>query len=1049
MRLLHLSDLHSFAKALPLHQGVLDAALEKVVELHKQSPVHLLVVSGDLAMSGTEADYLSVQESFLDPFVNALGLPLEQVVLVPGNHDVDRDRIDSITEAGLVSYLDSLDRLRMFTDDDSQIEMALDRQSDWFSFHEYYLEREYKSVQDKIVTSRQVTLDGTVLGLVEANSAFRATGAPEEGDKGKLLAASNLVQAHLRLVHDSDVRVVVMHHPPSWMAAFEQEALEDVLERDGTIVLTGHEHFADPRIHVTVSGVAAYIRSGCLFGGTSYRNEFSVIDIDPREHELHVSMFGWVADQSRFVEDHDKAEGGSVRYELPSRQGSADLYRPRRSHALRALGQVVAETMYRSVESDPKTARELLTNPRFFEVAYGEAVALASVARTDAEGASDVETIDAVDLVLENQVTIVVAEPGTGLTAAAVWLAESVYELDYRKPPVYVQYQHRGGPDPFLRQITSRFAAHGIEHSVGASLPPVLVVLDDLRGQDEQTFQRLVTHVRGNPSSKYILACDASIVSQISQMMSDQSISNQTVHVGPMGRAELRQLATKVGGPGLEPQIDSILRTAFACGLPRNGFVMSVLVQVLASDPTYKPPNESSLLALFIDNLLGKHQPDFRFGQTGLDGRDFEVILGEISAHYIEEAQIFYPRSTLETFVNDFYVSRGNTGVSGGHVVDFLVQQRLMHEDELGVRFPHESILHLSAARHLYESESFRQQMLAQPLRYQDVLRHAAALRRHDAEILLRADQDTTAVVDKQQHSVLLDDLHREQPMGEDEMMGRLDVEASSHQAISREEDEERRDARVAHLERQHATPEDAPLLPEELAELLEALDFLSEILAASELVDDAALKLKMLRRVLSSSAKAYDSMGIESAKVELLKSVISGRLEHEGKNPSADTVETMSRIVLTFAGGFFLASRLNSPGLGVSVQRLLDDPEFMSSPSQALYAALLNCKLRPDDWAKRLIAVHEEHGRTSIIGEVTRSLIIGFSFSPSVGVEDSSLLQNCIADEAADGVKAGQHAVARRSEARSDVLSRLRNERLRRKDTWKQMGLFELLGGE
>jgi hypothetical protein len=165
-----------------------------------------------------------------------------------------------------------------------------------------------------------VTLDGTIVGLVEANSAWRATGAPEDGDKGKLLVGSNLVQAHLKLIQDSDVRVVVMHHPPSWMTDFEQEALEDVLERDGTIVLTGHEHFADPRIHLTVSGVAAYVRSGCLFGGTGYRNEFSMIDIDPSEQALQVSMFGWVANQSRFVEDHDKTEGGSVRYELPSRQ---------------------------------------------------------------------------------------------------------------------------------------------------------------------------------------------------------------------------------------------------------------------------------------------------------------------------------------------------------------------------------------------------------------------------------------------------------------------------------------------------------------------------------------------------------------------------------------------------------------------------------------------------------------------------------------------------------------------------------------------------------
>src|SRR5690606_31003650 len=131
-------------------------------------------------------------------------------------------------------------------------------------FYESYLGRDFKKVQQKLVSSREVNLAGLRVGIVEVNTAWRATGAPD-GDRGRLLGASDLVEINLRLIGDCDIRLVVMHHPPSWMAPFEQRSLENVLEGVGSVVLTGHEHYADPRLHFTVSGVAAYVRAGCLF----------------------------------------------------------------------------------------------------------------------------------------------------------------------------------------------------------------------------------------------------------------------------------------------------------------------------------------------------------------------------------------------------------------------------------------------------------------------------------------------------------------------------------------------------------------------------------------------------------------------------------------------------------------------------------------------------------------------------------------------------------------------------------------------------------------
>ena len=73
---------------------------------------------------------------------------------------------------------------------------------------------------------------------------------------------------------------------------------------------------------------------------------------------------------------------------------------------------------------------------------------------------------------------------------------------------------------------------------------------------------------------------------------------------------------------------------------------------------------------------------------------------------------------------------------SAGHLIDSLVQRRVLSQDEGGVGFRHAALLYLFAAKWMLEDADFASLIRAAPLRYAPIVVHAAGLRRNAADLL-------------------------------------------------------------------------------------------------------------------------------------------------------------------------------------------------------------------------------------------------------------------------------------------------------------------------
>ena len=88
---LHLSDFHFRAGGDSFSQ---DVSCEEVLRdipsrLAGEYPLQFIVVTGDIAFSGKSSEYEFASDFFVSLSRN-LGLDINRICIVPGNHDVDR-----------------------------------------------------------------------------------------------------------------------------------------------------------------------------------------------------------------------------------------------------------------------------------------------------------------------------------------------------------------------------------------------------------------------------------------------------------------------------------------------------------------------------------------------------------------------------------------------------------------------------------------------------------------------------------------------------------------------------------------------------------------------------------------------------------------------------------------------------------------------------------------------------------------------------------------------------------------------------------------------
>lgn len=321
---LHLSDWHQKGEDFD-REVVRDALITDIKERHKISSrleiIDFIVFSGDVAYHGTKEEYEAAQTYLFDPLMVATGVDHVQIFIVPGNHDIDLNRF-YLLPSEVSKPFNSAKEVNKWIEDEEGREALIKPFKAYYDFVNSFtgLKRTgFPDVHQFQIGSRQVS-------LLELNSAWMSGRHKDPNGKtndyGYLIVGEPQVHKANIQMADSDIRIVLFHHPFSWLCEFDRPLIEEKLKKECHFILCGHQHMPKVEEVKDLAGECVIIPAGTSYNrreaeSQRYTNSYNFVHLDFQTGRGGVYLRRWSERRNVWVADTDAYERGYFEFPLP------------------------------------------------------------------------------------------------------------------------------------------------------------------------------------------------------------------------------------------------------------------------------------------------------------------------------------------------------------------------------------------------------------------------------------------------------------------------------------------------------------------------------------------------------------------------------------------------------------------------------------------------------------------------------------------------------------------------------------------------------------
>jgi predicted MPP superfamily phosphohydrolase len=955
IRILHTSDLHASLES-PEDRVLIVEAMLADAEVHANDrPIDLAVFSGDLADKGRPEEFDLGRELLLDKLTARLDVTPERIVIVPGNHDVNRDEIRGRFERALAETLTAHADVDELLADDRDLADALQRLAQWQEFRANSLVGAPADDEQPLAAARRLELGGAQLGIVTLNSAWRSSG---KDDKGILLVGASEAERALDAVRDCAVKLVVMHHPLEWLHGFEADRLRSLFEVHNAIVLTGHEHDPDPHATKSPRGEAVYLQAGCLYESREYPNSYFVVDIDPEDRTVTVKIRRWSERTGVFDAATEIAKGGVAEFTLPGGGAAADLGHPLFSELMGRIARAAAELRVlpedmSAYSVEPRSIEELLVRPRFLSVPYQEARAMATL-----DNGVEAHEVDPVLELADQPVIVVAGDPQGGVSSSLLWVLSGSYRVDASRMPAYFAAKDSKLGTAQQHGTLAKAASLFGHRQADSRDPDLLLAIDDVDPANERRLERIAAFIASNPRHRFVIGTRSNDASAVAGAIEKAGAHCVTVHLAPFRRSELRTLATTIrSGAGDVERIYGLIQTH---NLPSTPFTMVALIAVLAAgEGVGTDLNQSSLLDAFVNVLLGGGEfADLE--HLGMDYRKRVHMLGEFARVLYNSPEQVMPVPDAERMLLDYF-ERRDLPVSAGAVLQSVVDRHVLVIEDGQVGFRSEALYDLFLGRWMLESPEHKEEMLADPARNGAAITHAAGLDRSDRELLARVGEFSRGVIDAVALRLPRAEVDRLLKQFDGPDVWNLEALEKTLADLPERQSQKELDAELDRMSEALGGGGEVVgnTALEALAELDAATQLLSSVLRNSELVDDVELKRELLKLAVEGSVLVMGAMLAEDVHGESIRTMIveaSGQALENAEH--ADALTRLVLLILVVISAGIAANRLGGANLAATLEACFGDQDFTESDTAFALAVWIQAHLGRPEWPARLDAL-------------------------------------------------------------------------------------------
>jgi predicted phosphodiesterase len=276
--------------------------LAAMVEGLPQMKAAGVIITGDIAYAGKAAEY-KIAAGWLDKVAAAAKCAITDIMVVPGNHDIDRDEISNSAEWQLSEIQTKGETaLDKFLANERDRAVLYARFTAYIPFAEAY--NCSMDCQGGLASKRVVELaPGRSLQFVGLNSALVCKAKDKEGEL--LLGARQRVLP----VQPGHELVVLCHHPLGWLQ--DSEDARRFVRSRARVFISGHEHKPAVRVDAIEAGCDLMtLEAGATVPPTAegpFTYTYNLIEFawEPADDRLKVTVHprAWDDEKKRFDGD--------------------------------------------------------------------------------------------------------------------------------------------------------------------------------------------------------------------------------------------------------------------------------------------------------------------------------------------------------------------------------------------------------------------------------------------------------------------------------------------------------------------------------------------------------------------------------------------------------------------------------------------------------------------------------------------------------------------------------------------------------------------------
>ncbi|WP_186455463.1 SIR2 family protein [Rhodococcus rhodochrous] len=333
---------------------------------------------------------------------------------------------------------------------------------------------------------------------------------------------------------------------------------------------------------------------------------------------------------------------------------------------------------------------------------------------------------------------VIIGEEQSGLTTSLRWAAIRCSEttglipviVDYPSLSAGVRSIHK----EIRRYLRARSAPLGNKDEIPFNR--ICLYLDNVYVSDNHDIlQRVVTELESAGISHVVFGCRPGVELRITQIYEQLGVLPKLAYLGPIGKSHATELARRIDphqAPDIAERVLAITRKERLSRTPLA--VILLIVGVSNDDGWINAVSNTTFVDSFVDSLLGrgKIRDDMR---SQVDSAGYSRVLEALSRRLISDDSASIDRLDLIIFLRDL-VHTLDWSERPDLLVNDLIQKGLLVDRGGQVFFRQSAYLYIFAARAAVRDRDLLLRLRERPLYYAQIIRHYAALKRDDEELV-------------------------------------------------------------------------------------------------------------------------------------------------------------------------------------------------------------------------------------------------------------------------------------------------------------------------